>query len=298
MTMINWPDRADAARMSDSKLMEKLRGFGLTGTRTELERLCEGALSAEEAADRILDAAGVLRGQPHEDWAWVCVLALWERWWPDRVCAELLDDKIGAGHEALIGRDVLAAASVWLDAWSDVMRLCDLTGIDSVRGFDRRFGLYHSLFNWSQLLEIELGNAGSEHPRFLRSRIAVCEEALRRFTADDAWMVSNRRCAIAESHIELGEPDTAEALYEAWLADDPRWGWGWIHWSDIHADGLGLRSDPARAEELLRCGYETPGVSDRPDIADRLVRLHGETGRAADADALLAGSQRPRRRRR
>jgi hypothetical protein len=28
------------------------------------------------------------------DWIWISLVALWQRWWPDRVCLELLDDKI------------------------------------------------------------------------------------------------------------------------------------------------------------------------------------------------------------
>jgi hypothetical protein len=28
-------------------------------------------------------------GGLHMDWIWICLLALWERWWPDKVCLEL-----------------------------------------------------------------------------------------------------------------------------------------------------------------------------------------------------------------
>jgi len=46
--------------------------------------------------------------------------------------------------------------------------------------------------------------------------------------------------------------------------------------------------DHARAEELLRRGYSSPGVRDRRDIADRLVLLYCETGRDQEAQALAA----------
>ena len=48
----------------------------------------------------------------------------------------------------------------------------------------------------------------------------VCEEGLRRFPAEDELMTENRRCALAESYFELGESDTAEALYRDWLQAD------------------------------------------------------------------------------
>ena len=204
-------------------MLEKLHGFGLVVDRAEFERLCEGALSVGEVALALLDRCGSAAGEgrPHEDWMWLCLLELWRRWWPERVCVEFLADKIQAGYDALERREATAAAAIWLDAWSDVVRLCDLTGIDSIRKFDERFSMYQSLFNWSGDLEDALWNAGREDPEYLRARIAVCEEALRRFPDEDQLMVENRRRALAESYFELGETDKAEALFERWLAADP-----------------------------------------------------------------------------
>ena len=176
--MIDCPTRSDAATLSDEQLLEKLRGFGLEVDRAELERLCAGALSVEEVARPLLDRCGVgaREGRPHEDWIWLCLLELWRRWWPERVCVEFLGDKIQAGYDALERREATTAAAIWLDAWSDVVRLCELTGIDSIREFDDRFSMYQSLFNWSQDLEDALWNAGREDPELLRARIAVCEQ--------------------------------------------------------------------------------------------------------------------------
>ena len=54
---------------------------------------------------------------------WLCLLELWRRWWPERVCVEFLADKIQAGYDALERREAVIAAAIWLDAWSDVVRL-------------------------------------------------------------------------------------------------------------------------------------------------------------------------------
>ena len=292
--MIDRPMRSDAAKLSDEQLLEKLRAFGLEVDRAELERLCEGALSAEEVAWPLLDRSGVAgrEGRPNEDWVWLCLLELWRRWWPERVCVEFLADKIQAGYDALERREEAGAATVWLDAWSDVVRICELTGIDSIRRFDDRCPMYQSLFNWSRDLEDALWNAGLKDPEFLRARIAVCEEALRRFPDEDELMVENRRRAIAESYFELGETDKAEGLFEHWLAADPRWGWGWIGWADLHFFFDSRPKDYGRAEELLDRGYSTSGVRDRADIADRLVMLYRETGRDEEAAALGADAKR------
>lgn len=142
------------------------------------------------------------------------------------MCLELLGDKIQAGYRELEHRDTATAAASWLDAWSDVVRRCEITGVCSIGEFDDRVPMTQSLFNWSQDLEDTLWNAGLDDSGFLRARIAVCEDALRRFPDEDRLMVENRGRAVAESYFELGETDRAEALFEQSLAADPRWGWG------------------------------------------------------------------------
>jgi len=143
-TMIEWPSRSDADELSDEQLMEKLSGFGLHVDRAEIERLCEGAWSVEEVAQSVLDRCGVRAGerQVNPDWIWLCLLELWWRWWPERVCVEFLGDKIQEGYDALERGETVPAATIWLEAWSGVLRLCDLSGIDSIREFDDRFSMY------------------------------------------------------------------------------------------------------------------------------------------------------------
>ena len=75
--------------------------------------------------------------------------------------------------------DTHTAAVTWLDAWSDVLRLCDATGISSIEEFDDRFPLTQSLFNWSQDLEMALENAGRDNREVLdagRTAIRLARE--------------------------------------------------------------------------------------------------------------------------
>ena len=67
------------------------------------------------------------------------------------------------------------------------------------------------------------------------------------------------RRAVAEWSVELSDSDKAEALFEQWLTADPRWGWGWIGWADLHFFFDSRPKDYGRAEELLGRG----GSSDR-----------------------------------
>jgi tetratricopeptide (TPR) repeat protein len=292
------PLRSSAAALSDEKLLQKLRSLGCDLDRAGLERLCEGAHSAQEVAGPLLDRCDFRTEKElmEGEWIWVCIVGLWWRWWPEKVCLELLDDKIQEGYDELERRESEAGAGSWLSAWADVGRLCEITGIRSIREFDGQFPMTQSVFNWSQDLEDTLWNARLSDPEFLRARIAFCEDALARFPDEDQLTVENRRRALAQSHFELGETDPAEAKFERWLEADPRWGWGWIGWADLHLFTHSQPKDYERAEELLRRGYSTRGVNDREDIAERLEQLYAETGRPNDAQEIARQAQHLRRR--
>ena len=230
------------------------------------------------------------------EWIWICLTALWQRWWPDKVCLELLDDKVQDGYH-LLERDEGGCARVWLSAWSDVRCLCDATGVRSIADFDDRFPMTQSLYNWSQDLEEVLWNAGLRDRDLLVARIGVCEEALRRFPHEDRLMTENRRQALAGTCFEVGEVDEAEEHFRTWLAADPRWGFGWIAWAVWYFSPAASDRprDYAKAEQLLREGYSTPGVRDRDAIAGWLKSLCEETGRQPEARAFEQEAKKLRR---
>jgi tetratricopeptide (TPR) repeat protein len=276
--------RSDARRLTDGELLAKLSSFGIELDRPSLERLCDQALSAEEIAQPLLDQR-TFHGkheQMESDWIWICLSALWQRWFPDKPSFEALDDKMQAGYE-LRESGTVAVCRVWLEAWSEVQRILDKAGMRSIQEFDERFGGSQSLFNWIQDLEGALWNAGLEDRQFLTARIALCEEGLRRFRTDEDLMTENRRRALAESYYELGEPDKAEALYRGWMHLDPRWGWGWIGWSDCYRFTRTEQRDWSRCEQILREGLAIAEVRDRADIIDRLADACEEQGRDTEA---------------
>lgn len=282
------PVRSDAERLTDGDLLAKLRSFGIALDRSSLGRLCDQALSAEEIVTPLLEqrAFASPREELESDWIWICVTALWHRWFPDKPSFERLDDKIQAGYDLLEQREAAAACRIWLEAWAEALRLLDKAGIQSIEEFDSRFRGTQSLFNWIQELEDELWNAGQADRQFLAARIAVCEEGLRRFAAEDDLLTENWRRALAESYFELGETGKAEALYREWLQADPAWGWGWIGWSDCYRFRRAESRDLPRAEHILREGLAVSGVRDRHDLADRLADLYDEQGRAREAEAI------------
>jgi hypothetical protein len=191
------PLRSGAKRLSDGELVAKLRSFGIEMDRPSLDRLSDEALSAEEIARPLVEQRAFKgwRQNLERDWIWICLVALWQRWFPEKPSFERLDDKMQAGYDLLGSSGSVAACRIWLEAWSDVLRLLDKAGMQSIQEFDDRFGGTQSLFNWIQDLETELWNAGLEERQFLVARVALCEEALRRFGSDDELMTENWRRA-------------------------------------------------------------------------------------------------------
>jgi hypothetical protein len=222
--MAGRPLRSDAERLTDGELLAKLHSFGIDLDRASLGRLCEETLSAEEIARPLLESRTfkTKREALEGDWIWICLVALWQRWFPDKPSFEMLDDKMQAGYDRMAAEGPIAACRIWLDAWTDVLRLLDKADIQSIDEFDNRFRGTQSLFNWIQELEDALWNAGLEDREFLNARISVCEEGLRRFEMDDDLMTENRRRALAESYFVLGETGKTEALYREWLKADLR----------------------------------------------------------------------------
>src|SRR6266550_7611949 len=276
------PLRSSAEPLSDDELLAKLRDLGLDVDRDGVERLCAGAPSAEEVAGPIV-AKLKLADDMTVDWVWISLLALWQRWWPDRPGLELLDDKMQAGYARDAENDSQTAVVTWLDAWSDVLRLCDATGISSIEEFDDRFPLSQSLFNWSQDLEMALENAGRDDGEIRQALIDFCEESFRRFPREDQLLTENRRRTLGGACFDAGMTGKAEELFRSWLDADPGWGWGWIGWADCYLPRAGRPADLERAEKLLRRGYRVPGVRDRDFIAERLQEVCEDGGRPEEA---------------
>lgn len=93
--------RSDAKQLTDDDLLAKLRSFDIEMDRPSLEQICLKALSAEEIAMALVCQRN-FHGREVEmesDWIWVSLTALWQRWFPDQPCFELLDDKIVAGYQ-------------------------------------------------------------------------------------------------------------------------------------------------------------------------------------------------------
>lgn len=291
------PLLSHARTLTDEQLLDKLRRVGIELSEASFAEVAEHAMSAEEIAKTAITADVQERFETpaDEDWVWLALTILWERWYPEWPNLEQLDDRMQAGY-ALSGSDPVGTCEQWFEAWKDFLILYDMGSFKSIDDFDGAFGGTQFVSNWVGDLDMELANAAVEDPRWHERRLQFASEFLRRFPNEPDLTRENIRRALAEATFGLGDHAGGDELYRQWLKDDPRWGWGWIGWSDAHS-GLGedTARDPRRAEELLKQGLAVPGIRDREDLLERLALLCSDQGRDEEAATLQAESRAVRR---
>ena len=138
-----------------------------------------------------------------------------------------------------------------------MLGLLDKGGMQSIQEFDERFRRDRNRCSigfriWKTSYGMRGWRTGSSSPPGSR----VCEEGLRRFPAEDDLMTENRRRALAESYFELGETAKRRPSIAVGCMLDPRWGWGWIGWSDCYRFTRTERRDWSRANRS--CGKGLP----------------------------------------
>jgi len=274
---------SEARKMSDLELLEKLQSFNVRLDRETFGKLFMKFLSAEEMSEWIIRKQNLKFKGTEDDWIWICFTILWERWFPDRPSFEMIDDRMQEGYEKQEKNDSAGACKIWLEVWKNILNIMNSRRMRSLNEFDDLFRGTQSLFNWVQDLEMELGNAGVDEKKFFEDRILLCEEFINRFPHEDSLVIENMKRAIAESYFEIGQPQKTETLYKKWLEEDPKWGWGWIGWSDSYWL-YGDNKDYEKAEKILTQGMANKGVRDKKEILDRLENLYNETGRKKDAE--------------
>jgi hypothetical protein len=287
---------ASGRALADEALLAKLASLGLAMDRDEFLRRTRSYLSAQQMAEAVYDDPDLQIRDADKDWVWIAFTCLWERWSPQRPSFERIDDRMQEGYKARARGDEQAACRLWLETWKSIWAVVEARQLRSVEEFDDLFCGTNSLFNWVQDFLMELHNAGLQDKAFHLERLAVLETLLERLQLGD--LLPGLRNDLAETYFFLGMPEKAEQLYRQWLAETPRWGWGWIGWADGYYFCTRSREkDPARAEQILEQGLAIPDVEDRKFLLDRLRDLYEETGRAEEAKAVqeqLEQLERPR----
>ncbi|MCI0335633.1 MAG: hypothetical protein L0228_20685 [Planctomycetes bacterium] len=92
----------EGRELSDAQLVEKFAGWGTPIDRATFEQMSRPFLSAQEMSEQVTKTcrSQIVEGSHDEDWLWVALVCLWERWLPDRPNFEMIDDQMQEGYRA------------------------------------------------------------------------------------------------------------------------------------------------------------------------------------------------------
>ncbi len=273
-------------RMTDDELLAKLRSCGIVLDRELFAELCPSFLSAEDLSTRFITDRRLKLGDIDDDWLWVCLTVLWERWLPDSPSFEMIDDAMQEGYARMAATGAAGAVEIWLPVWKRIQAIMDSQGMKTVGEFDVKFRGSQSVSNWVQDIEMELHNAGIDDPAYCSENILFCEEVIPRLGEEQDLTIENMRRSIGDAYAQMGDTRKSDDLFGEWLAADPRWGWGWIGWADCYSFWKRKGHDLGRAAVFLKQGLAVSGVRDKRDMLERQMNVYEDMGRKDDAGRI------------
>ena len=283
----------DVRNMSVEDILDKLNSIGLRINRVIMSELCIKHISAESLA-MWLEKDRKLKGFD-ADWTWLGVRVLWERWFPEIYNLEMLDDKMQKGYalseipdNRLLERIKYDVLEAWGETWEIIKNIMDKHGITDMESFDNVFSGTQSIYNWSMDYDMELENAEVENLEFAQTRIDFCTEYIERYKDKNEHNIKEMMRNVAGTYFRMGNTDIGEELLSKYLKDDPKWGWGWIEWSDQYYlyEENGIK-DTDKAIGILKQGLDVKGLNDRGDVLDRLHDIYIDMDMQDEAEEVM-----------
>jgi tetratricopeptide (TPR) repeat protein len=158
--------------------------------------------------------------------------------------------------------------AAWIDLWGVLTEEGIRSEKVAKKQIDWQFG------NWANDVDDALNRAKRYQDQIELSRNILEIEW------DSKLFHENARRTMADCHAQLGDAARARELYEGYLKDDPRWGWGWIGYLRLLEDNGDARL-PAETDAMRVRLEGDPEIRDAEDVYEELGRLYadcGETG--------------------
>lgn len=198
-----------------------------------------------------------------------------------------IDEKIRTGYRNLKRDEIASACNAWLDAWEDIKNIMKEENIPDISALESKYKWSEFLYNYVQDLDQELWNAGLDSETYFSKRIIYCEEMLKLIGTDDTLLIENTRRSIADSHYALGNTEECDRLYRIWLAEDPKWTWGYIGWADCYTfEALQTPANFEKAGQIISKALEQKDIEYREDVVMRASEIYAALGQTQKVEEL------------
>ena len=272
--MTRWlPSRV--AAMSTAEIQERLAGLGIDAAEERYKELARGRDSAWAIGEDVWLASAGERLDSAGDEDFICLAAceLWKRFIPDIVSEEMRVDWLEDGNELMKSDDYAGSSDAWLLLWDWVRpRLtADMRTLDAA---DPLLDDAEFMLNWIQDLFMVLRNAAMDQREYADAGVRLCEQILSQFTEEDARVLDDMRCDLADMLFMRGDRARGEQILIQIMDSRPNEAIGYVRLSDALMDYGGDEADLDCALSLLEQAAARP-VRDPEgwDLEARLSQL-------------------------
>lgn len=273
--------------MSDYALLEKLKAFGVNIDRPSLEKLCEKHVSIDEFVTPWVEKAmDTLDDTSDVDSIMLITMELWDRWFPEKPYFARYIGLVEDGYFKMKQDEQASRAALWKQAYDEMIRLMKKTKIRTLAELDEASEALRCTIHWAESFVILLGQLGDKDHSYHQLRVEVCEEMLELLDCEDERFMRFLRKSLAQSCFRFGAEDTTTRLYKGWLAEDKRWGKGYVAWAKCYEgrnDAIGVQI----AEQILREGLGVSKVNDRESILRSLANNLKRQNRTKEAALIF-----------
>ena len=279
---------ADVREMADDAILERLARIGFKTDKDKIQKIAEKFSSSEEASRKIIKKLKLILSDNDEDFLWLGLTVLWERWAADSPSFEILDESMQLGYESF-GKDDRKAAEEWLKTWSQYKWLAEKWGLRTEKEFDGAFKGTQFASNWVQDFSGALDNAGVNDSGYFSKSLAVKREILESGMLTNEHTIKNFRGELAEALLSSGAIEEGDRAFEEAISDDPHWAWNYIWWADAYSlyEKNKIR-DFEKARKILIRGLAAGVSSDVDVLVDRLEDLLLKKGKDASSKPARA----------
>lgn len=204
----------------------------------------------------------------------------------DQLIQSKIDERMQLGYQALATSERSGASGPWHQVWKIIAGLMRDGSYRSIEELDNDFRGRQSVANWAndyvqEILRVDKGRTAN-----WADLVDFCQQYLAWSGKPESLNNRNRRRLIGEGLFALGRPEDGDAAFSAFLAENPRWGWGWISWAGQYSRQVPWH-DLAKAESILRQGLKVDGLDNRQLVVEQLRIVLRRQGRPIEASLLL-----------
>ena len=228
--VIHW-DISLVGAFSTETIINKLRHFGVPFSQAQFLTDAKRFHSAGELSHFWWQTYPISATGLNRDFIHSACEVLWQRFVPDRLTPEQLDELIRKGYRWNESRRYRKACSPWFEAWT--LLLDSFSGAHKdLAAAGRQYGGLYDLQQWARAFEACLAHAARRDFSYHEKRLAFCGSVWQHFPESDPEAVLAFRIGIAESLFCLGKLTEGERVFQDILKDFPDRSSAYVVWAD------------------------------------------------------------------